>query len=71
MSTEVVTVGTPSGVVRPEDLAAAVDGETACVVVQQPNFFGCIEDAAALAKIAHDAGALVVAVVRSDQPGPA
>ena len=45
-----------------EDLAAAVDGETACVVIQQPNFFGCIEDAAALAKIAHDAGALVVAV---------
>ena len=34
---------------------------TACVVVQQPNFFGCIEDAASLATIAHDAGALVVA----------
>jgi glycine dehydrogenase subunit 1 len=49
-------------VVRPEDLAAAIDAETACVVIQQPNFFGCIEDAAALAKIAHDAGALVVAV---------
>src|SRR4029079_4423 len=58
---EVATVGTPAGVVSPEDLAAAVDHETACVVVQQPNFFGSIEDAAALAKIAHDAGALVVA----------
>jgi glycine dehydrogenase subunit 1 len=62
LSTEVVTVGTPSGVTRPEDLAAAVDAETACIVIQQPNFFGSIEDAAALAKIAHDAGALVVAV---------
>ena len=62
LSTEVVSIGTPNGITRPEDLAAAVDGETACVVIQQPNFFGCIEDAAALAKIAHDAGALVVAV---------
>jgi glycine dehydrogenase subunit 1 len=61
LGVEVVTVATPSGVTRPEDLAAAVDDTTACVVVQQPNFFGCIEDAATLATIAHDAGALVVA----------
>jgi glycine dehydrogenase subunit 1 len=61
LGVELVTVDTPSGVMQPQDLAAAVDDQTACVVVQQPNFFGCIEDAAALAKIAHDAGALVVA----------
>jgi glycine dehydrogenase subunit 1 len=61
LGVEVVTIGTPSGVVRPQELAAAVDDKTACVVVQQPNFFGCIEDAASLATIAHDAGALVVA----------
>ncbi len=61
LGVEVVTVGTPNGVVDPKELAAAVDDKTACVVVQQPNFFGCIEDAAALATIAHDAGALVVA----------
>jgi glycine cleavage system P protein (glycine dehydrogenase) subunit 1 len=62
LDVELVTVGTPQGVVRPADLAAAVGDQTACVVVQQPNFFGCIEDAAALAKIAHDKGALVVTV---------
>jgi glycine dehydrogenase subunit 1 len=62
LGTEVVTVGTPHGVTRPEDLAAAADAETACIVIQQPNFFGCVEDAAALAEIAHDAGALVVDV---------
>ena len=61
LGVEVVTIGTPNGVVNPKDLAAAVDDTTACVVVQQPNFFGCVEDAEALAKIAHDAGALVVA----------
>ncbi|MFO0789456.1 MAG: aminomethyl-transferring glycine dehydrogenase subunit GcvPA [Pirellulales bacterium] len=61
LGVEVVTVGAPTGVVRPEDLAKAVDDQTACIVVQQPNFFGCIEDAGSLATIAHDAGALVVA----------
>ena len=58
---ELVTIGTPAGVVQPKELAAAVDDHTACIVVQQPNFFGCIEDASSLATIAHDAGALVVA----------
>jgi len=61
LDVEVVTLGTPEGIVRPEDLSAVVDDTTACVVIQQPNFFGAIEDAASLAKIAHDAGALVVA----------
>jgi glycine dehydrogenase subunit 1 len=61
LGVEVVTVGTPDGIVKPQDLAAAVDDTTACVVIQQPNFFGCVEDAATLATIAHDAGALVVA----------
>jgi glycine dehydrogenase subunit 1 len=61
LGVEVVTVGTPSGIARPQDFAAVVDNATACIVVQQPNFFGCIEDATSLASIAHDAGALVVA----------
>jgi glycine dehydrogenase subunit 1 len=60
LGVELVTIGTPNGVLQAQDLAAAIDDQTACVVVQQPNFFGCIEDAAALATIAHDAGALVV-----------
>jgi glycine dehydrogenase subunit 1 len=61
LGVELVTIGTTSGVVKPNDLAAAVDDTTACIVVQQPNFFGCVEDAESVAKIAHDAGALVVA----------
>jgi len=57
---ELVTVATPNGIVHPADVAQTVDVETACVLVQHPNFFGCLEDVAALAKIAHDAGALLV-----------
>jgi len=37
---ELVTVPAPAGVVKPADIAKAVDGETACVLLQHPNFFG-------------------------------
>lgn len=55
-----VTVPTPGGAIDLAALAKVVDGETACVLVQHPNFFGCVEDVAGIAKIAHDAGALLV-----------
>ncbi len=45
------------------DLAAlerAVTEETACVLVQSPNFFGVIEDIPAIAEIAHNKGALLI-----------
>ena len=57
---ELVTVPTPNGVAAPADIAAAIDDQTACVVIQHPNFFGCLEDVAAIAKAAHDRGALLV-----------
>jgi glycine dehydrogenase subunit 1 len=46
-----------------EDIAAAIDKETACVVVQTPNVFGELVDLAPIAAAAHAAGALLVAVV--------
>ncbi len=44
-------------------LAAAIDRETSCVVVQYPDILGRIGDLSALADAAHAAGALLVAVV--------
>jgi glycine dehydrogenase subunit 1 len=44
-------------------LEAAIDNETAAVVVQSPNFFGVIENVAQLADLAHAKGALVVTAV--------
>jgi len=44
-------------------LAGAIDDQTAALVVQSPNFFGCIEDLAALADAAHAKGALLVVAI--------
>jgi glycine dehydrogenase subunit 1 len=41
-------------------LDAAITDDTACVLIQSPNFFGCIEDVAAIADIAHKKGALLI-----------
>ncbi len=43
--------------------AVSLSGDDACLAAQSPNFFGCIEDLAALGKRAHDAGALSVVSV--------
>jgi glycine dehydrogenase subunit 1 len=56
------TVGydTETGRVDLDALEAAITDETACVLVQSPNFFGVIEDIPAIAAIAHAKGALLV-----------
>jgi glycine dehydrogenase subunit 1 len=46
-----------------EDLAKLIDADTACVVVQNPDFYGEIRDYSQLAQLCHQAGALLVVVV--------
>ena len=43
-----------------KELARSISSETACVLVQSPNFFGTIEDVDAIAEIAHKQGAMLV-----------
>src|SRR5918997_1049883 len=43
--------------------AAALEKDVAAVVVQSPNFYGCVEDLSAFAEKVHAAGALLVVVV--------
>ena len=51
------------GTVNQEELAQLVSKNTAAVVIQSPNFFGCIEDVKKIADLAHTQGALLVAAV--------
>jgi glycine dehydrogenase subunit 1 len=43
-----------------KELEKSITQETACVLIQSPNFFGAIEDVAAIADIAHKHGAMLV-----------
>ncbi len=51
-----------AGVIDLEDLERKIDGLTAAVVVQSPNFFGVIDQVKAAGEIAHRHGALLILV---------
>lgn len=57
---EIVTVPCPEGTADPVAVRKALDDNTACLVVQHPNFFGCLEEARELTRLAHEVGALSV-----------
>jgi glycine dehydrogenase subunit 1 len=59
---EVVEVPQRGGTTDPEELGQAAE-DAACVIFQQPNFFGCLEPAPDLAAAANAAEALPVAHV--------
>ncbi len=57
----VSTVASEGFTTSPDELAAALAGGSyASVLVQSPNYFGSIEDVAALAAVAHEAGAKLI-----------
>ncbi len=60
LSTNVVLVPVTDGCVNLEDVEAAVDKKTACLIFQHPNLFGCLEQPEQLTDIAHRHGALSV-----------
>src|SRR6266436_6906265 len=59
---EVIEVPHRDGTIDPDELRRAAT-DAACVIFQQPNFFGCLEPAPDLAAAANDAEAIAVAHV--------
>ena len=55
-------VALPADVAASEDILAAIDDETSCVVVQSPDVFGNLRDLRPIAEKAHAHGALLIAV---------
>jgi glycine dehydrogenase subunit 1 len=60
---ETVPMDASSGRLDTAALAHMLDQDVSCVVVQQPNFYGVVEDLEAVAAAAKKAGALVVTVI--------
>ncbi len=56
-------VSPETGTLDLDKLKALLGDQTAAVVVQHPNYFGCLEEAEEVSRLAHEAGALLVAVV--------
>lgn len=57
---ELVTVPCADGAADPAAVRQALNDQTACLVIQHPNFFGCLEEARDLVAAAHQVGALAV-----------
>lgn len=60
---EVVEIPCRDGVTDLAALSAAISADTAGVLVQSPNFFGCLEEIEPIGEMAHGAGALLVVSV--------
>src|SRR3989304_9665896 len=56
------TVGSGHGVTDLHRLSKALSDKTAGVIIQYPNFFGCIEDVRGIIEAAHKIGAVAVVV---------
>ena len=56
-------VAVENGVTSLSDLKASVNAQTAAVIIQQPNFFGMIEDMHAIEPVAHQGKTLFVSVI--------
>ncbi len=63
MNLTVDLIPSQNGAGDADALLAAISDQTAAVIIQHPNFFGALEDVAALSQTAHDKGALFVVSV--------
>lgn len=57
---QLAVLPTPNGFLNPDDLRKAIDDETLCVIVQHPNFFGCLEEVEAVSELCKARGALFI-----------
>lgn len=57
---EIVEVELSDGIADRDAIKGCIDSETACVVLQNPNFFGCIDDLGDIVEHAHSCKALAL-----------
>ena len=57
---EIKVSGMAGGATDPDELRALVGPETSCVVFDNPNFFGVVEDGPSISEVAKAAGAVLI-----------
>ncbi|MAE42548.1 aminomethyl-transferring glycine dehydrogenase [Candidatus Woesearchaeota archaeon] len=60
---EVVEIDFKNGATDTEKLKNEINDETASVIIQNPNFFGCIENLDEIEKIAHENNSLLITCI--------
>lgn len=63
LDVEVIELSPLDGLLNREELAGILDESVAAVLVQNPNFFGCVDDFTSLAEQIHARGALLIASI--------
>jgi glycine dehydrogenase subunit 1 len=58
--TEVVLIPAKDGHTDIDELRKMIDNETACVLLQQPNYYGLLEDASFIGELAHEKDAKLI-----------
>jgi glycine cleavage system P protein (glycine dehydrogenase) subunit 1 len=58
--TEIVPLPTPDGFLDPDLVKKTIDDKTLCVIVQHPNFFGCLEEVETVSELCRTHGALFI-----------
>ena len=61
LNCRVKVLPTPDGFLNPDDVKAAVNDSTVCVIAQSPNFFGHLEEMQAIGDAARKVGAAFIA----------
>lgn len=62
-SMEIIEIGFEDGTVSLRELEKKIDENTAGIVAQYPNFFGCLEDLNKISEIAHKKNAIFIVAV--------
>jgi glycine dehydrogenase subunit 1 len=63
LDVNLIEIEMEDGITSFSDLESRIDNNTACVLIQTPNFFGCLEETEELVKLTHKNEALFVACV--------
>ena len=60
LNLELIEIPAPKGLDDREKIKSGLDENTACLILQNPNFFGCLDDFSDLVEFAHNKGVLVI-----------